>query len=137
MDIEYGKLLCRAISKLQPNAVFGVDDAINVKDEVTFYRNVKIENAPPTITWAEVQAKMDELRPVEALKKLREQRDEKLKQTDQYGLADYPFKSDEHKQAWLNYRRDLRDLPANSPDISIDINTGELIGVTWPVSPSN
>lgn len=80
---------------------------------------------------------MDELIPVEALKKLREQRDVKLKETDQYGLADYPFKSDEHKQAWLDYRQQLRDLPANSPDISIDIDTDELIGITWPVPPSN
>ena len=79
---------------------------------------------------------MDELIPVEALKKLREQRDVKLKETDQYGLADYPFKSDEHKQAWLDYGQQLRDLP-QLLNISIDIDTDELIDVTWPVSPSN
>lgn len=107
-----------------------------VQSEQDFQNRVSVNPASPAITWAEVQAKMDELRPVEGLKKLREQRDEKLKQTDQYGLADYPFRSDEHKQAWLDYRQQLRDLPANSPDISIDLNTGELIGVTWPVHPS-
>ena len=79
---------------------------------------------------------MDELRPNEALKKLREERDEKLKQTDQYGLADYPFRSDEHKQAWMDYRRDLRDLPANSPNVSIDLETGQLVNVEWPTEPT-
>ena len=127
-----GNLLSRAISKLQPNVVFTIDDPINV-NEVTFRTNVKIENAPPTITWAEVEAKMDELRPEETLKKLREERDEKLKETDQYGLADFPFRSDEHKQAWMDYRQQLRDLPANSPDASIE--TGELTGVVWPAKP--
>ena len=77
---------------------------------------------------------MDKLR--QALKKLREQRDEKLKQTDQYGLSDYPFRSDEHKQAWMDYRRQLRDLPANSPNVSIDLETGKLINVEWPSEPS-
>ena len=107
-----------------------------VNTQESFVSNVLINKEAPSITWAEVQAKMDELRPVEALKKLREQRDVKLKQTDQYGLADYPFNSEEVKQAWLTYRQALRDLPANSSDVSIDSNTGELIGVTWPVPPS-
>ena len=116
------------------NILIRGEDVIETEQE--FKMRVVINDQVPAITWAEVQAKMDELRPNEALKKLREQRDEKLKETDQYGLADYPFKSDEHKQAWLDYRRQLRDLPANSPDVSIDLNTGELIGVTWPVPPS-
>jgi hypothetical protein len=71
-----------------------------------------------------------------SLKKLREQRDEKLKQTDKYGLTDYPFRSDQHKQAWLDYRRALRDLPYNSPNVSIDLETGELTGVVWPTEPT-
>ena len=108
----------------------------DVRTEEDFLNNVKINGKAPAITWAEVQAKMDELRPLEALKKLRENRDEKLKQTDQYSLPDFHHKSEEVKQAWLTYRQALRDLPANSPDVSIDLNTGELIGVTWPVPPS-
>lgn len=107
-----------------------------VFSQESFISHVLINREAPTISWAEVQAKMDELRPQEALKKLREQRDEKLKQTDQYGLADYPFRSDEHKQAWLDYRRNLRDLPINSPNISIDLETGELTGVVWPTEPT-
>ena len=116
------------------NILIRGEDVIETEQE--FKMRVIINDQVPAITWAEVQAKMDELRPVEALKKLREQRDEKLKQTDQYSLPDFPHKSEEVKQAWLTYRQALRDLPANSPNVSIDLNTGELIGVTWPVPPS-
>ena len=108
-----------------------------VQSEQDFKNRVFVDPSSPAITWAEVQAKMDELRPQKALKKLREQRDEKLKQTDQYGLADYPFRSDEHKQAWQDYRQQLRDLPANSPEAQIDLETGELTGVVWPTKPTN
>ena len=106
-----------------------------VDSQESFVSQVLINKEAPTITWAEVQAKMDELRPLEALKKLREQRDEKLKQTDQYSLPDFPHKSEEVKQAWLTYRQALRDLPANSPNVSIDLETGELTGVEWPTPP--
>ena len=116
------------------NILIRGEDVIETEQE--FKMRVIINDQVPAITWAEVQAKMDELRPVEALKKLREQRDEKLKQTDQYSLPDFPHKSEEVKQAWLTYRQALRDLPANSPNVSIDLNTGELIGITWPVPPS-
>ena len=116
------------------NILIRGEDVIETEQE--FKLRVIINDQVPAITWAEVQAKMDELRPVEALKKLRENRDEKLKQTDQYSLPDFPHKSEEVKQAWLTYRQALRDLPANSPNVSIDSNTGELIGITWPVPPS-
>ena len=54
--------------------------------------------------------------------------------TDKYGLADYPFSSDEKKQEWLAYRQALRDLPSNqTPQIDSD---GNLTNVTWPTEPS-
>ena len=62
-------------------------------------------------------------------------RDTKLKETDQFALPDYPHDSDETRQAWLDYRQQLRDLPANSPDAQIDLETGELTGVEWPSEP--
>jgi len=106
----------------------------DVSSEEEFINNVKIDNAPPTIPWAEFQAKMNELRPVEALKKLREERDLLLDKTDRYALPDYPH-SEESRQAWMTYRQTLRDLPANSPVATIDPETGALEGVVWPVIP--
>lgn len=63
-------------------------------------------------------------------------RNRKLRNTDQYTLPDYPHNSDEIRQVWLTYRQELRDLPANSPDVSIDPETGELVGIVWPKNPN-
>jgi len=38
--------------------------------------------------------------------------------------------------AWQDYRQQLRDLPANSGEAQIDLETGELIGVVWPTEPT-
>ena len=122
--------LTQVIIRLHPNAKFRItnDDYNKLK-----WHESNTESKP---TLEECEAAWQEIINEAPLKKLREQRDVKLKQTDQYGLADYPFNSEEVKQAWLTYRQALRDLPANSPDVSIDLNTGELIGITWPVPPS-
>lgn len=84
-------------------------------------------------TFAELLAKIEENKVKVKFRMLRMDRDTKLKETDQYALPDYPHNSDEIRQAWLNYRQQLRDLPANSPDASIE--TGELTGVVWPAKP--
>ena len=130
-------LMVQAIRNIVGVPNIGVSTIGEAISEETFQQYVEIDNAPPTIPWAEVQAKMDELRPVEALKKLREQRDPLLDKTDRYALPDFPHDSDEIRQAWLNYRQQLRDLPANSPHVSIDLETGELTGVVWPTEPTN
>ncbi len=68
------------------------------------------------------------------MKILREERDNKLLETDKYSINDWPHASEEVKQAWMTYRQALRDLPANSTP-RFDEN-GELINVTWPTPPS-
>jgi hypothetical protein len=56
---------------------------------------------------------------------LRLRRDQKLKDTDHYGLSDVPL-SDEMKL----YRKQLRDLPSTLDDTTVQ---GE---ITWPSEPS-
>ena len=94
------------------------------------------ESLNETIDREAVRAKVEELRTVKAFETLRRQRDEKLKNTDHYGLSDFPFASEDQRQAWLDYRQALRDLPANSPDATIDPESGSLVGVVWPNEPS-
>ena len=118
------------------NNTFGIKNAKEIKTNEQFINQVKINNMVPTITWDEVQNKIQELISIESLKKLRQIRDSKLRNTDQYVLPDFPLESDEIKQAWLTYRQALRDLPANSPNVSLDSDTNELTGVEWPVPPS-
>lgn len=85
----------------------------------------------------ELQKNVDQLNADEPYKQLREIRNQMLKRTDIYGLADYPFKDDNHKTAWLTYRQQLRDLPSmSSPTLdsnhSLDPNS-----VKWPQEPES
>tara|TARA_B100000768_G_scaffold43983_1_gene42769 strand:- start:74 stop:448 length:375 start_codon:yes stop_codon:yes gene_type:complete len=50
------------------------------------------------------------------MQKLRETRNGLLDQSDKYSSNDYPHKTDEIKQAWLDYRQALRDLPSTTED---------------------
>lgn len=70
-----------------------------------------------------------------ALKILREQRNIKLKETDIYTLSDFPHNSEEIKQEWIHYRKNLRDLPSTYSSVTIDTSTGELLNVIWPDPP--
>ena len=62
-----------------------------------------------------------------ALESLRRKRDTKLEKTDKYVTIDYPHATEETKQAWLDYRQALRDLPANTTDPENPV---------WPEAPN-
>jgi hypothetical protein len=75
-----------------------------------------------------------EQRKVDAMTKLRSERDALIPSTDKYAFMDFPIR-DELRQKWGRYRQHLRDLPAmSSPDLDED---GNLTGVEWPAVPSN
>ena len=70
---------------------------------------------------------------VEALKKMREERDALLAQSDKYVTIDYPHLLEVDKQNWIEYRRNLRDLPLSArPTLDAD---GNLVSIEWPVTP--
>jgi len=74
-----------------------------------------------------------EQRRVDAMTKLRSERDALIPSTDKYIMADYPIR-DELRQQWGRYRQHLRDLPGmSSPDLDED---GNLTGVEWPAIPT-
>jgi len=74
----------------------------------------------------EFEAKLQELIDAQPLKDLRKKRDDLLSKTDKYTLTDWPHPTEEAKQAWLDYRQALRDLPANTEDPSAPV---------WPEAP--
>ena len=72
-------------------------------------------------------------RRVDAMTKLRSERDALINSTDKYAFLDYPIKTETRKK-WNDYRQHLRDLPAmSSPDLDED---GKLTGVEWPSVPT-
>lgn len=58
---------------------------------------------------------------------IRSQRNSLLDKTDKYTTIDYPHPTEEAKQAWLDYRQALRDLPANTTDPENPV---------WPEAPT-
>ena len=118
-----------AIKELCPNCGFSVKD----DDYNTIVWNER--NILPKPSLEEVNSKLDELRLLQPMKKLREERDKKLLETDKYtSIPDWPHPSEEVKQAWVTYRQALRDLPSTSTP-QLDENS-ELTNVTWPTLPS-
>jgi len=75
----------------------------------------------------EFEAKLQELLDGQPLKKLREERNRRIAQTDYLFTSDFPHTTPEKKQEWLDYRQALRDLPTATEDPENPV---------WPVQPS-
>ena len=61
------------------------------------------------------------------------ERNKRLQESDHYALPDYPHASAAAKQAWLDYRQELRDfIEVATPSFSEE---GKL-EVEWPTKPS-
>ena len=59
----------------------------------------------------EFEAKLQELIDTQPLKELRTKRNTLLAQTDRYAITDFPYGTEDDKQARLTQRQTLRDLP--------------------------
>ena len=75
----------------------------------------------------EFEAKLQELIDAQPWKELREERNKRITQADYLAIPDYPHPTEEAKQAWLDYRQALRDLPANTTDPENPV---------WPIAPN-
>ena len=110
----------------------------NAKFELTGnnYNDIiwKSDNSQSKPTLAECETAWQEIISEAPMKRLREERDKKLLETDKYSINDWPHASEEVKQAWVTYRQALRDLPATATP-QLDEN-GNLINMTWPTPPS-
>lgn len=80
----------------------------------------------PKPTLEELTTRRDQLVVEQKWEKLREERDKRLAQTDYLFSSDYPHPTEETKQAWVDYRQALRDLPANTTDPANPV---------WPTAP--
>ena len=99
--------------------------------------NTTIPNAPDNpsyqkyLEWVAQGNTPDPPDHVNAQEEMLTQRMRLLRETDApWGLADYQHPD---KQAWLDYRQALRDLPATA-EPQLD-EFGNLTNVDWPVKP--
>ena len=114
--------------KCSPSPIYNLDVDYN---NIVWNDDATPEQKP---TKEQVQEKIIELQAEIPMKHLRQRRDFLLVGTDIYGLVDFPHKNEATKQAWLDYRKALRDLTINSsPQLD---DEGNLTNVTWPTPPS-
>jgi len=108
----------RALVELYPNGA----GYIQKGDK---YSGLKWVDARPKPSESEIQAKIAELTAAEPMRKLREQRNQLLAQSDWMAVSDRTM-----TQAQIDYRQALRDLPQTA-DPQLD-EQGNLTNVTWP-----
>ena len=128
MNLPKNIKLSNAILSLCPNSVFSIVN--NNYDSIVWEET----NTEPKPTLEELNNKLDELKLLLPMEKLGEERDKQVFDTDYRIVADFPYPSEEVKQAWLTYRQELRDLPATATP-QLDENEN-LTNVTWPTPPS-
>ena len=110
--------LFEALLKLAPNADFYIED-----DIITW-------NSPDISqpTKEEINAKIQELEATEPMRLLREERNQRLAETDWLAGQDLTM-----TQEQLDYRQALRDLPSTA-EPKLD-EQGNLTNITWPTKP--
>ena len=113
--------LFEALIKLAPNADFYIED------DIITWNSTDI----PQPTKEEVDTKIQELKTVEPMRLLREERNRRLQETDWTQNRDVTLSNDSD---WQTYRQSLRDLPSIAAP-QLDEN-GQLINVTWPTKPA-
>ena len=121
MDLRKFEVVNKAIRELLPNI-----ESFSFSNPDPAYDAVELPpgfSKPSREAFDEVY---DKYWKIESLEMLREERDELLQETDKYIVADFPHASEEAKQAWLDYRQSLRDLPANTTDPENPV---------WPTPP--
>ena len=112
--------LIHALIALNPNHSWEVDK--NSYDGI-IWGDIPESERP---TREVVEAKLQELIDAQPWKELRADRNKRIAQTDYLFTSDYPHATEEVKQAWLDYRQSLRDLPANTTDPENPV---------WPAAP--
>ena len=108
---------------------------VSITDEN--YNSIKIftsstETVPPSFTYDEFMAKVKELDDALPMKRLREERDKKLAETDWWAMSDRTMTTEQ-----TNYRQALRDIPANIDAKKLTaptIENGRLV-FDWPEKP--
>jgi len=117
MDVKR-RIVKRLIGKMT-----GMAMSIDTDDYIQIYDSIKKDKPDISIFKQELEKKIFEYE----MSVIRETRNNLLDKTDKYVTIDYPHPTPEAKQAWLDYRQALRDLPANTTDPENPI---------WPDAPN-
>ena len=120
-----------ALSSLKPNCEWTWDwDAENAT--VREYDKLTWLDSSTKPTEAEIDAELIKINDAEPMRRLREERNRLLVESDWMAYPDSPTITD----AWKTYRQALRDLPASTTPVLDDNAPIGITSVTWPTKPS-
>ena len=117
--------ITKAILELAPDANWGMTNCEDYNSIQWLSPNI------PKPTKAQVDAKIEELKAAEPMRRLRQERDRLIAETDWWVLPDRT-PTDEQ----LAYRQALRDLPATATPTLREDGEIDYSSVTWPTKPS-
>jgi hypothetical protein len=93
-------------------------------------------NSSPQPTLSELLVQLESVKPLEAIRLLREKRNQILSESDMYALPDFPHPDEAAKQACLSYRQALRDvMENNTPTLAATTLELDELSVMWPAKP--
>ena len=95
---------------------------------------VQWDSVDPQPTEDEINAKIAELEAAEPFRLLREERNQRLAETDWTQGRDVSLSNDTD---WKNYRQALRDLPSKSNPKLDSVGDLDMSSITWPTKPSS
>ena len=113
-----------AISALHPTAQFTTNNG-----KIEEWHSSEITQP----TEEEIKVKLAELKTAEPIRLLREERNQRLAETDWTQGRDVSLSNDTD---WKNYRQALRDLPSKSNPKLDSVGDLDMSSVTWPTKPS-
>ena len=120
-----------ALASLKPNSEWTWDwDAEN--PTVREYDKLTWLDSSTKPTEVEIDAELIKINDAEPMRRLREERNRLLVESDWMAYPDSPTMSD----AWKTYRQALRDLPASTTPVLDDNAPIGITSVTWPTKPS-
>ncbi len=123
-EVEARALVSRLINDLPPNKRAPNAFYVDMPVEGINSNYITVDPSTKTITYDSSQERSDKT--AKAFEQLREQRNNKLYDTDWVSNRAYDAGT-EIPSDWKTYRQALRDLPANTPDPA---------NPTWPVAPA-
>jgi hypothetical protein len=103
--------------------------------DAAFRQRLKDHTASRLVPEETIQDKYADFTLAHNLVILRSERYKRLVASDVYSLPDFPHADEAARQAWLDYRQDLRNITTVYPTPVTDDNDN-LIGIDWPVKPT-
>tara|TARA_Y100000389_G_C17321468_1_gene443292 strand:+ start:518 stop:952 length:435 start_codon:yes stop_codon:yes gene_type:complete len=81
----------------------------------------------------DINSRLEQCKVTYLSERVRYDRDMRLTATDFLTVSDFPFPSDQIRQAWLTYRQELRNVPATTS--TPYYNDNNEVVVDWPNQP--